>query len=428
MESITDKNQEFISPGKTKKSQSAKAFKLNPFDPEFHANPYPTYHRLRLEEPVHRNFLGSWVLTRYADVKAVLRSPRFRSDNLPQRLKDKNPYLKNQQKNLDALAENTSKWLLHLEPPDHTRLRGVVGKAFSAGMIECMRPQIQEIVDELIGNVQHRGSMDIISELARPLPVRVISRMLGVPIEIQNQVYQWANDISGILDPLNSLETLAHMNGVILEFSESFRKLIAEREREPKEDLISTLVAAKNQGGKFSDSELLSVCMLLFATGEETTVNLIGNGMMALLHHPAQMERLKREPIIIQSAVEELLRYDSPIQRIARIATEDVEIGGEKIAAGEQVILYLGAANRDPAQFPDPDRLDLTRSDNHHLAFADGIHNCLGAALARVEAQIANNTLVQRLPDLKLQTDTLEWRKNIALRGLKALPVTFTSD
>ena len=426
MEPIANTNQEVTNPGKTKKTGAAKAFKFNPFLPEFHADPYPTYHRLRSCEPVHRNFLGSWVVTRYADVKAVLRDPSFRSDNLPQRLKDKNPYLKHQQKDLNALVRVTSKWLLYLEPPDHTRLRGLVGKAFSPGVVERMRPQIQEIVDELISNVQQRGSMDIISELARPLPVRVISRMLGVPEEIQSQVYQWANDLSGIFDPLNSLETFAHMNEVILKFAESLDGVIAEREKKPQADMISALIAARDQGDKLSNDEIFSVCMLLFGTGEETTVNLIGNGMLALLRHPDQMEKLKREPTIIQSAVEELLRYDSPIQGISRVAIENVEIDGKKISAGEQVIVYLGSANRDPAQFPDPDRLDLTRGENRHLAFADGIHHCLGATLARVEGQSAINTLVQRLPDLKLHTDTLEWRKNISLRGLKALPVTFT--
>ncbi len=425
MESIANTNQEIGSPGNTKKSESAKIFKFNPFELEFHTNPYPAYHRLRSCEPVHRHFFGSWGLTRYADVKAVLRDSRFRSDNLPQRLKNKNQYLKHQNQNLNALVLATSTWLLSLEPPAHTRLRKLVGKAFSPAVVERLRPQTQKIVDELIDKVQQRGSMEIISELARPLPVRVISTMLGIPEEIQEQVYQWANDLSGILDPLNSLETLVYMNQVIQKFSDCFRELIAERENQPQPDLISALIAARDEGDKLSDDELLTVCMLLFATGEETTVNLIGNGMLALLHHPSQMELLKREPTMLASAVEELLRYDSPIQRIARIALEDLEVDGNKIAAGEQVILYLGAANRDPAQFPDCDRLLLNRSDNCHLAFADGIHHCLGAALARVEGQIAINTLVQRLPELKLQTNALEWRKNIALRGLKALPVIF---
>ncbi|PSB17685.1 cytochrome P450 [Phormidesmis priestleyi ULC007] len=425
MEPISNTNQEIVDSGNTKKPETTKAFKFNPFDLEFHTNPYPAYHRLRSYDPIHRHFFGSWGLTRYADVKAVLRDPRFRSDNLPQRLNDKNQYLKHQNQNLNALVRATNTWLLSLEPPDHTRLRKLVGQAFSPSVVERLRPQTQDIVDQLIGTVQKTGRMDIISDLARPVPVRVISTLLGIPEDIQDQVYQWANDLSGILDPFNSLETLVYMNQIIQKFSNCFRELIAEREKQPQSDLISSLIVARDEGDRLSNDELLTVCMLLFATGEETTVNLIGNGMLALLRHPAQMELLKQEPTMIASAVEELLRYDSPIQRIARIALEDVEIDGHKIAAGEQVILYLGAANRDPAQFPDCDRLLLNRSDNNHLSFADGIHYCLGAALARVEGQIAINTLLQRLPDLQLQTNTLEWRKNIALRGLKALPVTF---
>lgn len=428
MESIGNPNQETISLDNTNKSGSAQAFKFNPFDLGFRTNPYPAYHRLRSWEPVHQHFFGSWGLTRYADIKAVLRDSRFRSDNLPERLKNKNQYLEHQNQNLNALVRGTSTWLLSLEPPDHTRLRKLVGKAFSPGVVERLRPQTQEIVDDLIDKVQQRGSMDIISELARPLPVRVISTLLGIPEEIQGQVYEWANDLSGILDPLNSLETLVYMNQVIQKFSDCFGELIAERENQPQPDLISALITARDEGDKLSNDELLTVCMLLFATGEETTVNLIGNGMLALLHHPSEMELLKREPTMIANAVEEMLRYDSPIQRIARIALEDLEIDGHKIAAGEQVVLYLGAANRDPAQFPDCDRLVLNRSDNCHLAFADGIHHCLGAALARVEGQIAINTLIRRLPDLRLETDILEWRKNIALRGLKALRVVFGGE
>lgn len=424
MESIANTNGKVISPGKTKKTGAAEAFKFNPFLPEVHADPYPTYHRLRSLEPIHRSFLGAWILTRYADVKAVLRDPRFSVDKLAGHLKDKSSYLK-QQRDLNTVALFTSKWLIFLEPPDHTRLRKLVSKAFSPGVVERLRPYIQDIVDELIDKVQDKRGMDIISDLASPLPVTVIAKMLGVPAEDRSALHQWSNDLSRILDPLLPLETYEHLNQVVVEFTEYFRGLFAERRKSPKEDLISALIAAREQGDKLSEDELLSTCMLLFFAGEETTVDTIGNGMLALLRHPDQMEKLKREPAIIQSAVEELLRYDSPVQHTQRIATENVEIGGKTIEAGDKVVVCLGAANRDPAQFSDPDRLDLTRRENCHLAFADGIHSCLGAALARLNSQIAINTLVQRLPDIKLQTDTLEWRKNIVIRGLKALPVTF---
>lgn len=425
MESIADTNGKVIRPGKTKKTAAAEVFKFNPFLPEFHANPYPTYHYLRSSDPIHRSFLGAWVLTRYVDVKAVLRDPCFSVDKLSTHLKDKSYYLK-QQRDLNTLTQVTSKWLIFLEPPDHTRLRKLVSKAFTSGVVERQRPDIQNIVDELIDKVEDKEVMDIISDLASPLPVTVIAKMLGVPAEDCSQLKQWSNDVSHILDPLLSLETYEHLNQVVVEFKEYFRGLFAERRKRPKEDLISALIAASEQGDKLSEDEMLSTCTLLFFAGEETTVDTIGNGILALLRHPDQMEKLKREPAIIQSAVEELLRYDSPVQHTQRIATENVEIGGKTIRAGDKVVVCLAAANRDPAQFPDPDRLDLTRRENCHLAFLDGIHSCLGAALARLNSQIAINTLVQRLPDIKLQKDTLEWRKNVVLRGLKSLPVTFT--
>lgn len=419
-------NESVISLHKTNKPAAEKALKFNPFLPEFHADPYSIYHCLRSEEPIHSSAFGEWVLTRYVDVKAVLRDPLFCAEKVPKRIKERGHYLQQKQRDFNAIAQVSSKFFFFLDPPDHTRLRGLVGKAFSTRVVERMRPRIQEIVDELIGGFRDRGVMDIISDLACPLPVIVIAKMLGVPVEAHSKLHQWSNDLSRILDPLLSLETYEHLNQVAVEFTEYFRSLIAERQKSPKEDLLSALIAAREQGDRLSEDELLSICMLLFWTGEETTVNTIGNGMLALLRHPDQMEKLKREPAIIQSAVEELLRYDSPVQLTSRIATENVEISGKLIRAGEKVVACLGAANRDPAEFPNPDRLDLTRGENRHLAFSDGIHYCLGAALARLQGEIAINTLVQRLPNLKLGTDTLLWRKNIVLRGLKALPVTFT--
>lgn len=426
MEPITNTNQEVTSPGNSNKPGGAKAFNFNPFRPEFYTDPYPIYHQLRDSEPVHKSFIGAWLLTRYADVKAVLRDPRFTVDKQAKRLKTKSYYLEQRQSNLNTLVQNTSNFLLYLDPPDHTRLRGLVSKAFYPGVVERMQPYIQKIANELIDKVRDTGVIDIIADIACPLPVKVIATMLGVPTEDRTMLNHWTDELSRLLDPLMSLEAYDHMNKVAVEFTEYFRGLIAERQKRPKEDLISALIAAKEQGDKLSEDEMVSVCMLLFAAGEETTVNLIGNGMLALLRHPDQMELLKQEPTIIHSAVEELLRYDSPVQLIARIPIEDVEIGGKTIPRGEPVYLSLGAANRDKAQFTNPDSLNLCRSENRHLAFSDDIHYCLGAALGRVEGQIAINTLIQRLPDLKLNTDKLEWRENILLRGLKSIPVTFS--
>lgn len=425
MDPIAKQNKETISPGKVKQPGAAKAFKFNPFLAEFQSDPYPTYHRLRVEDPIHRSF-DTWVLTRYADVKAVLRDPRFGADQVPKRIKNKSHYFEEQQRDIKTLVQMSGKFFFYLDPPDHTRLRGLVSKAFSAKVVERMHPQIHEIVDESINKVRDTGVMDIVVDLSCPLPVIVIARMLGVPAEDSSKLGQWSNEMSRIIDPLMSLEDYDQLNQVAVAFTEYFRDLIVERRKKPKEDLISALIAARDQGDKLSEDELLSVCLMLFVTGEETTVHTIGNGMLALLRHPDQMELLKRNPTIIQSAVEEILRYDSPVQQTARIAREDVEIGDKIIRSGENVLVSLGAANRDPAQFSNPAQLDLIRDENHHLAFSDSIHYCLGAALARIQSQIAINTLVQRLPNLKLNTEKLEWRKNINIRGLKSLPVSFT--
>lgn len=421
MELINNTNTE-----KNSKIGSSQTFKFNPFDKQFHANPYPTYHRLRSEDPVHRFFLGGdWVLTRYADVKLVLRSGRVRSHDLSESIQKKNQYLQDKGKNLNALVDISNKFLFYMNPPDHTRLRGLVVKAFSPTVVERMRPRIQEIVNDLLDQVRNKGTMDVIADLAGPLPVTVIGKMLGIPKEAQDQLHQWSNVSSRILD-YPTLKEYEVFSEVIENFQEYLRHLITEREKDPQEDVISALIAAREQGSRLSQEEILATCMLLFATGEETTVNTIGNGILALLSHPEQMEMLIREPTIIQNAVEEILRYDSPVQMTRRIAIDNIEIGNQTIQAGEKIILCLGSANRDPAQFPNPEQLNLNRCENDHLAFGDGIHYCLGAALARTQAQIAINTLVQQFPDLKLASDKLEWRKNMSLRGLKTLPLTFT--
>lgn len=404
---------------------SAKAF--NFFDPRFNANPYPTYHRLRSEDPVHRYFVGGdWIVTRYADVKAVLKSVCVRTDDRPKSIQERNKYLQEQGNNLNTLAYTTSRFLFYMNPPDHTRLRVLVSKGFSPVVVERMRPHIQAIVDELLDKVRHQGSMDIVNDLASPLSVNVISRLLGIPKEAQQQLHQWTNVLSRILDPLVSLKEYEAMNKATEEIQEYLATLISEREKNPQEDLISNLLAAKEQNDRLSSKEILAICTILFGAGEETTGNTIGNGMLALLQHPNQMKQLKMEPLLIQSAVEEIIRYDSAIQMLTRIATDNLEIGNQTIKANEKIVLCLGAANRDPAQFSNPDQLNINREPNQHVAFADGIHYCLGAALARAEAQIAINTLLQQLPGLKLVSNQLEWKKSIVIRGLKALPVTFT--
>ncbi len=391
---------------------------FNPMDPEFLADPYPTYHRLRAEDPVHRNPLGFWVLTRYEDVVAVLRDPRFL----------KEPMVAAVAARFGIAPGTIGLSMLDRDPPDHTRLRSLVSKAFTPRVVEGLRPRIQHIVDGLLDRATTAGGIDLIEEFAYPIPVVVICELLGVPVADHERFKEWSLDLARGLDavmlPVDS--EVARRSGASRHaLSGYFRELIAECRASPRDDLLSALIAAEEAGDKLSENELLATCTLLLVAGHETTVNLIGNGTLALLRHPDQLRRLRENPALIASAVEELLRYDGPVQRTARMGNADATIGGRTISQGEMVMPFIGAADRDPAQFPDPDRLDITRSDNRHIAFGWGIHFCLGAPLARVEGQIAINTLVQRLPKLALATDKPEYRQSLTLRGLAALRVAF---
>jgi len=392
---------------------------FNPFAPEFHSDPYPFYHRLRAIDPVHQTPMGLWVLTRYEDVVMVLRDPRFGRDGFEQVLAS----VYGDDKELGQLPRS----MLFRDPPDHTRLRALVSKAFTPRVIEDMRTHIQDIVNRLLDRVQASKGMDVIADLAYPLPVTVICEMLGVPTQDQVSIRQWSSDVARSLDAIGmpaDAEIVTRGRAARRALIEYFRRLLPERRTHPKDDLLSLLIEAEERGDKLSEGELLATCVLLFIAGHETTVNLIGNGLLALLRHPEQLKRLKDDPVLIQSAVEELLRYDSPVQRTARMTNTEVEVDGRKIAKGSMVVAAIGAANRDPAHFSDPDRLDITRPDNRHVAFGFGIHFCLGAPLARVEGQIALGTLLRRKPSLAI-AGPLTWRESSTLRGLKALPVAF---
>ena len=394
---------------------------FDPRLPEFHADPYPFYHALREKDPVHQSPMGFWVLTRYDDVVTSLRDPRYGRDGFAPLIEATyGP---------ETAEGNLPRSMLMRDPPDHTRLRALVNKAFTPRVIEGMRAHIQAIVDRLLDKVQGARSMDVIDDLAYPLPVTVICEMLGVPLDDQNAIRGWSSDIARSLDAIGLMadpDIVARGVAARRNLTEYFRRLLPERRQHPKADLLSLLIGVEEQGDRLNEGELLAMCLLLFIAGHETTVNLIGNGTLALLEHPDQLARFKDDPALIPSAIEELLRYDSPVQWTARIPNADVEAGGRKIPSGSMVIAAIGAANRDPSHFPDPDRLDIARADNRHLSFGFGIHFCLGAPLARVESQIALGTLLRRMPDLALQTGaTLDWRESSALRGLKRLPVTF---
>jgi pimeloyl-[acyl-carrier protein] synthase len=400
---------------------------FNPFLPEVHDDPYPFYRQLRERDPVHPSLPGLWLLTRYSDTSALLRDHhRFSNDSrnsdlvrmFMQMMGDRQPGL---------LEESTARSMLFVDPPDHTRLRNLVSKAFTARVIEAMRPHVQEVVDELIGAFREAAVVDLVSELAYPLPIRVICEMLGIPPEDHDRFREWSAELVLTLDPMITLEIIERGNRAAEAFAEYFAELLAARRAHPRDDLLSALIAAEDRGQTLTEEELLSTCILLLVAGHETTVNLISNGMLALLRNPDQVQRLRHDPGLIRSAVEELLRFDSPVQLVGRTAMQDVEIGGVRIARGHQVVGIIGAANRDPAQFAQPDRLDIGRPDNRHLAFSGGIHFCLGAPLARVEAQIAIGTLVRSFPGLRLADEAaIERRETVTLRGLRRLPVALT--
>ena len=392
---------------------------FNPMDPEFLADPYPTYHRLRAEDPVHHSPLGFWVLTRYEDVSSVLRDPRFVKEPLAALVAARFGA---------EVPRGVGLSMLDRDPPDHTRLRSLVSTAFTPRVVEGLRPRIQQIVDDLVTRAEAAGGMDVIEEFAYPIPVNVICEMLGVPVADHERFRGWSLDIARGLDSIwlpPDSEIPRRSAASRHAISDYFRGLIAQRRASPRNDLLSALIAAEAAGDKLSEEELVATCILLLIAGHETTVNLIGNGMLALLRHPAELRRLRESPGLITSAVEELLRYDGPVQRTARVASADATIGGRTIAKGDMVMPFIAAADRDPAQFPEPDRLDLSRSDNRHIAFGWGIHFCLGAPLARIEGQIAIDALVRRLPGLELATHEPEYRQSLTLRGLKTLPVKF---
>jgi cytochrome P450 len=382
------------------------------FAPEVRADPWPFYARLREADPVHRRPDGDWILTRYADCQGVLADPRCSS----------NPAHESRPSEGSPARQAGSNLLLFLDPPDHTRLRRLVSKAFTPRRVEELRPRIAELVDALLDEVDGEPTFNLLETLAFPLPVIVICELMGVPAEDRDSLKEWSTAASRLLDPDVEGETLELGLLAGMGLAGYFDALFEERRRQPQDDLVSGLVAAEEEGDRLSADELRAITVLLFIAGHETTMNLIGNGTYALLQHPDQLALVRDDPEMARSAIEELLRYDGPVHVTARVPTEDIDVGGTPIAAGERMVVALGAANRDPAQYPDPDRLDVTREDNRHLTFSHGIHFCLGASLARVEGQVAIPRLLQRFPDLALAAEP-SYREHLVLRGLTELQV-----
>lgn len=390
-------------------------------EPAHRANPYPLYHRYRTDHPRHRSPEGIWTFTRYRDILAVLRDDRFSAD-------PRNATA------LEALADPDAepspirnvagRVLLFTDPPDHTRMRTLVNKAFTPRTVERLRAHIQELVDELLDGV-HGEEMDVIADFAYPLPALVICELMGVPVEDRDTFRGWSGDVAPILDPVTPPEVLQRAMETLGQFGLYFMQLIEERRRQPRDDFLSALIAAESNEERLTLEELLGLCVLIFIAGHETTQNLIGNGLLALLRNPHQLQLLRAEPSLIRNAVEELLRYDSPVQLTARSALTDVDINDAHVGRGEEVIVLLGAGNRDPEVFDDPDRLDLTREKTQVVSFGGGAHFCLGAGLARLEGEIAFPALLKRFPALELASGDPEFRGTFTLRGLKSLPVRF---
>ncbi|MDA9467423.1 cytochrome P450 [Bradyrhizobium sp. CCBAU 53415] len=397
---------------------------FNPLSPDFIRDPYPHYDRLRTLDTIHVTPFGQFVTSRHAEVSLVLRDKRFGKDFAERTMRRYGPEIMN-----EPVFRSMSYWMLQADPPDHTRLRGLVVKAFTARRVEDMRPRIQEIVDQAIDAVIDRGHMDLIEDFAFRLPVTIICDMLGIPEEHREVFYKSSRDGGRLLDPVPlSAEEIKQGNAGNLMAQMYFQQLFELRRRNPGDDLITQLVQAEEDGNKLTNEELTANIILLFGAGHETTVNLIGNGLLALHRNPDQLALLKARPELMEGAIEEFLRYDSSVQMTGRVALEDIDdLGGATIPKGETVLCLLGSANRDPAVYPDrPDRLDVTRRNVKPLSFGGGIHFCLGAQLARIEAEIAIATLLRRLPDLRIDdVENPEWRPTFVLRGLKRLPASW---
>lgn len=399
---------------------------FNPFRSEVIANPYPYYRRYREEEPVHfSDVLDAWVLTRYEDVDAVLVDHQRFSANRRLTRNRFSQYFMAQQEQIGLLARTLT--MLGADPPEHTRLRRLVSKAFTAKAIDALAPRIEELAHSLLDEAEAKarkdGAFDLVALVAYPLPVVVIAEMIGVPPEDREMFKRWSDDVALGLSPFLTPAQREQVNSSVSEMAMYFADAIRERRLHLREDLISTLVAAREEGQALSDDEVIATLILLLVAGNETTTNFLGGAVLSLLQHPDQLALLRQQPELMDLAVEELLRWESPAQTTARVALEDVEIGEKEIKAYQLVFAVLAAANRDPEVFPDPERLDITRSPNPHLAFGDGIHFCLGAPLARLESRIALKALLDRFPRLRLAEEKPLWRPTYPLRGLQRLMV-----
>ncbi|MCU1296843.1 MAG: cytochrome [Acidobacteriaceae bacterium] len=393
------------------------------YDPDILAYPYPLYHRLQDEDPVHWDpFLNAWVVTKYSDVLFVLQNFSAKCAPCPERL------IQMGADSIKPIADVMVLQMLFMDPPDHTRLRGVCAGMFKPRLLERLREHIQDIVNDLLRPRLAAGSMDILGDFANRLPAIVTAELMGVPPEDHEQLKLWSADFAEILGNFqHNPDRDAKMLKSLQEMIAYFRNALEEHRARPRQDVITALLNAGIYGVHLDDAVIIANCILVMVGGQETTPNLIGNGMLSLLKNPGELEKLRSEPPLIPTAMEELLRYEAPSQHTTRLAPHDVELRGRRIGKEQSVIAVMGSANRDPEQFSQPDRLDITRSGNKHLAFGGGPHFCFGAPLARLEAHIAFETLLRCAPEMALAPIPLQWRPNLGLRGLTALPVSFAA-
>ncbi|WP_433597558.1 cytochrome P450 [Nocardia sp. CA-135953] len=401
--------------------------RFNPFSAEFRRDPYPLYRELRETQPVHKT-LGMWVLTRHSDVRGVLLDRSYSAGLIPRLVGEQAERFG--QHDVARIEQLGRKSLVFTDNPDHARLRGLVNRVFTARAVADLRPLVTRVAEDLMRRAWNAGGLDVITELAAPLPVTVLCEWMALPGDLRERVGPWTHDIRFLLEPgLMKAEDFARVCAVVEEFATALDGVLAERRSRPGADLISRLLAARTAGGDMlSDEELIFVCIMCFVAGNETTKSLIGNGVLALLRHPDQAALLRRRPTLVRAAVVEALRYDCPLQLTKRLATRDADIDGKRVSAGDQVLVCLGAANRDPAVFDRPDEFDLTRTAGDHLAFGHGMHGCLGGLLAELQAEVAFEYLYRQSQDLELPDGELAWQDHsFIVRGLKNLPVTLRS-
>ena len=396
---------------------------LDADSPAYLEDLYRFYVDVRQGGPVVRTPTGVGLIGRYTDVARAFRDPIFIKEAVNGSAVTR--VAGGGSAPASALSAEFSRWMLFRDPPAHTRLRGLVTKAFTPHVAEAMAPRIHAIVDQLLDAVEGRGGMEAIADYAYPLPFMVIGELIGLSMEGASKSREWTAAIARALDPTGRPEDVVTASEALVSLQRYIKPQIDERRNHPRDDLLSRLISAEEQGGTLSEPELISNVTLLFGAGHETTLNLIGNGLLALLRNPDQLERLRAEPELAQNAVEELLRFDAPVQFVQRWVREDTEFSGVEMRAGERVLLLIGAANRDPEVFPDPDRLDLGRSNVRHLSFSAGPHYCVGAALARLESRIALTSAIERYPTLRAGPGKVSWNTNALFHGVRSLPVTW---